>query len=250
MCEGRLEKGIISIRRIEVDCFLVIPERQLKISVGIGTISQPVIDITQQFIVVGWCAFCIFVEIDGCLDQILLVEELITHVVQGKTVFVLGAGGVARAIVMYLGNGPKEIFVTDIDDRAVGEMKKQFEKYYDPGKFKAVNKNDIKEALDASDLLVQTSPVGMHDGDPSPIEPGLLHTGLRVYDVIYNRPKTKLVEEATKRKLHAVTGLGMLLNQGTIAFNLWTWEKAPVEVMRRALKEALRSNQVRSRSDK
>ena len=170
-----------------------------------------------------------------------LVEDL-KFEPEGKSIFSLGAGGAAHAIVMYLGNGPKEIFVTDIDDCKVEDLRKNFEKYYDHRRFKVVGKNDFKESLDQSDLLVQATPFGMHDGDPSPIDPELLHPGLRVYDLVYNRPVTKLVEEASRMKLHAMTGLGMLLYQGAIAFELWTARKAPIEVMRKALKEALKNN--------
>ena len=170
-----------------------------------------------------------------------LVEDL-KFEPEGKNIFVLGAGGAARAIVMYLGNGPKEIFVTDIDDCMVEELRRHFEKYYDRRRFKAVYKNNFKESLDASDLLVQATPLGMHDGDPSPIDPELLHSGLRIYDLVYNRPATKLVEEASRMKLHAITGLGMLLCQGAIAFELWTAKRAPIEVMRKALKEALKDH--------
>ena len=168
-----------------------------------------------------------------------LVEDL-KFEPEGKNIFVLGAGGAARAIVMYLGNGPKEIFVTDIDDCMVEDMRRHFEKYYDHRRFKALYKNNFKESLDASDLLVQATPLGMHDDDPSPIDPELLHSGLRIYDLVYNKPVTKLVEEASKMKLHATTGLGMLLRQGAIAFELWTAKKAPIEVMRKALKDALK----------
>lgn len=79
----------------------------------------------------------------------------------------------------------------------------------------------------------------MKDEDPSPIDVNFLHPGLRVYDLVYNRPATKLVLEASKRKLNATTGLGMLLYQGAIAFELWTGKKAPVAVMKKALREAL-----------
>ncbi|MDO8536553.1 MAG: shikimate dehydrogenase [Candidatus Omnitrophota bacterium] len=170
-----------------------------------------------------------------------LVEDL-KFEPEGKNIFVLGAGGAARAIVMYLGNGPKEIFVADIDDCMVEELRRHYEKHYDHRKFKVVLKNNFKESLDKCDLLVQATPLGMHDGDPSPVDPELLHPGLRIYDLVYNRPATRLVEEASKMKLHAMTGLGMLLHQGAIAFELWTAKKAPVEVMKKALKDALKDH--------
>ncbi len=177
-----------------------------------------------------------------------LVEDL-KFEPEGKTIFVLGAGGAARAIIMYLGNAPKKIFVADIDDCMTKELKRHYEKYYNWHKLIAIEKRDIKEGLGESDLLIQATPIGMKDDDPSPIDIELLRPGMRVYDLIYNRPITKLVLEATRKKLHAMTGLGMLLYQGAIAFELWTGKKAPIDVMRKALKEVLRSNQVRSGSD-
>lgn len=159
---------------------------------------------------------------------------------EGKTVFVLGAGGAARAVAMYLGNGAKKICVTDIDSRMTDELKKHFEKYYDQQKLVVLSRNDFEKGLIEADLLVQATPVGMKDEDTCPIDIKLLNSKTRVYDLIYNRPMTRLVREASKRKLHAVTGLGMLLYQGALAFELWTGEKAPVDVMRKALKEALK----------
>lgn len=168
-----------------------------------------------------------------------LVEDL-KFEPEGKVIFVLGAGGAACAIVMYLGNAPKKIFVTDIDNRMTKELKRHYEKYYNWHKLIAIEKGDVKESLGESDLLIQATPIGMKDGDPSPIDIELLHPGMRVYDLVYNRPMTKLVEGATRKKLHATTGLGMLLYQGAIAFELWTGKKAPVDVMRKALKDALK----------
>ncbi|MBI5124353.1 MAG: shikimate dehydrogenase [Candidatus Omnitrophica bacterium] len=168
-----------------------------------------------------------------------LVEDL-KFEPEGKTIFVLGAGGAAHAVIMYLGDGPKKTYVTDIDDRRTEDLKKHYEKYYNWHKLEVVKEGTIKDDIAASDLLIQATPVGMAEDDPSPIDVELLHPALRIYDLVYNRPMTKLVQEANKRKLHATTGLGMLLYQGAIAFELWTDRKAPVEVMRRALKEALK----------
>lgn len=170
-----------------------------------------------------------------------LVEDL-KFEPEGRTIFVLGAGGAARAVIMYLGAGPKKIFVSDIDERPVEDLKKHYERYYDKNKLFAVKEKDLKKALDESDLFVQATPIGMKEGDPSPIDVDMLRPGTRIYDLIYNRPMTRLVEEAARRKLHAVNGLGMLLYQGAIALELWTGEKAPVDVMRKALKEAIKGS--------
>jgi len=167
-----------------------------------------------------------------------LVEDL-KFEPEGKNVFMLGAGGAAHAVVMYLANGPKKIYIYDIDKKKTEELKAHYKIYYDERKLAVVDESDLKGALKDSDLLVNATPIGMKEPDPSPVDKDLLRTGLRVYDLVYNRPLTRLVKEANSLKLHAVTGLGMLLYQGAIAFEIWTGRKAPVDVMKKALKEAL-----------
>jgi len=161
---------------------------------------------------------------------------------ENKNIFVLGAGGAARAVVMYLGNGPKQIFVSDVAEAQLKDLKAHYAKYYDDKKLVAVKPGDIKSVLGRCDLLVNATPIGMKDTDPLPVDENFLHSGLCVYDLVYNRPVTELVKKANSRKLHAVTGRGMLVNQGAIAFNLWTGQKIDdvVKVMRKALNEALK----------
>ena len=170
-----------------------------------------------------------------------LVEDL-KFEPEGKTVFVLGSGGAATAVVMYLGNGPKRIFISDVDKEKTLALKTHYDKYYDRSKISIVDPADMQKDFGASDLLVNATPIGMKDGDPSPVAKDMLHRGLRVHDLVYNRPDTELVRDAVRLKLHAVTGLGMLLYQGAIAFEIWTGRPAPVVVMKKALKEALKNS--------
>lgn len=171
-----------------------------------------------------------------------LLEEL-KFEPEGKDVFILGAGGAGQAIAMYLGNGPRKIFVSDMDAKKTTDLKTHFSRYYEEKKLEVVGPGDIKTALAGSQLLVNATPIGMKDSDALPVDASLLHPGLYVYDLVYNRPTTPLVKEAARKRLRAVTGLGMLLYQGAIAFEIWTGKKAPVAVMKRALREALKCQQ-------
>jgi len=168
-----------------------------------------------------------------------LVEDL-KFEPEDKNVFVLGAGGAATAVVMYLGNGPKTIFISDIDSKKTDDLKNSYRKYYDEKRLVVIESERSAGVLMKSGLLVNATPAGMKKEDPSPVDKRLLHPGLRVYDLVYNQPATQLVKDAGSLKLHAVTGLGMLLYQGAIAFEIWTGVKAPIAVMRKALKEAMR----------
>jgi shikimate dehydrogenase len=67
-----------------------------------------------------------------------------------------------------------------------------------------------------------------------------------VCDLVYNPAETRFLQAAKKRGAKRLSGIGMLLYQGVIAFEIWTGKKAPVLIMKNALARqiaALRSNQ-------
>lgn len=169
-----------------------------------------------------------------------LVEDLHFEP-EGRRVLVLGAGGAAQAIIMYLGDGPRKIYVTDIDEGRCRSLKDHYKTYYDEKKLEIVKSEALREILKDAELLINATPVGMKEEDPSPIDKALLRPGLYVYDLVYNRPVTKLGRDAMAVRAHSLTGLGMLLYQGAIAFEIWTAKKAPIDIMRKALKEGLRT---------
>jgi shikimate dehydrogenase len=155
---------------------------------------------------------------------------------RGKTIFILGAGGAAKAAGFGLAiAGAKRIVLTDIvDDKALElaceiEMKTECEcialKRNSPG---------VLEMILNSQLLVNATPCGMHAGDPISVRADFLHKGLCVLDLIYNRP-TELVKAAKENGIKAAGGLNMLLYQGAKSFELWTGKRAPVKVMKKAL---------------
>jgi len=90
----------------------------------------------------------------------------------------------------------------------------------------------------SASLVVNATPVGMADGDPSPIPPGLVGAGQVVYDLVYGRvTPTALVRESSAAGALALDGLGMLVAQGAIAIDIWNADsqlKAPRETMRQA----------------
>lgn len=177
------------------------------------------------------------------------LEEDIGFNPKGKNVLLLGCGGAGRAVIASLSwknIGINKIYVYEINTGAVESTKAHFSnlspEWQDILSKKVEFISNIKEIISRCQLLVNASPVGMKEGDPSPIDKNLLHKELAVYDVVYNRnKKTRLVEEAESLGLIAIDGLHMLLSQGVRAFELWLpGQKAPVEVMRKALEEELK----------
>jgi shikimate dehydrogenase len=93
--------------------------------------------------------------------------------------------------------------------------------------------NFINLQLPNFQLIVNTTPVGMTPNtDQSPLPENVtLSNGYVVYDLVYNPRETKLVRDVRANGLQAVTGLGMLIEQAALAFELWTGENPPREIL-------------------
>lgn len=85
-----------------------------------------------------------------------------------------------------------------------------------------------------ADIILQCSSLGMAEGDPSPLRRELLKPEHLVYDTIYSR-HTQLLADAESAGARGANGLGMLLHQGALAFEIWFQRPAPVDEMRNAL---------------
>ena len=164
--------------------------------------------------------------------------------VAGKSIVVIGAGGAARAVAIQsaLEDAQKIILVNRDPAKAQG-IKKSLK---ESGKNCVVEIYELddpswKKGLEQTDILVDTSPVGMYPHiDVAPVvEPEFLTPNLLVCDLVYNPLETVLLKTAKERGAKTWGGLGMLIYQGALAFELWTGEKAPVEIMEKAVMDYL-----------
>ncbi|MCX7793234.1 MAG: shikimate dehydrogenase [Thermodesulfovibrionales bacterium] len=163
---------------------------------------------------------------DGKGFMASLNENFVT--VKGRRVFLVGAGGAAKAVAYYLSKEAEEVLVYDIDTRKAEALAE--------GLKKNVKVSENNSAIKDADIIINATPLGLKPDDPAPVETSLLRKGQVVCDLIYK--KTKLLKEAELRGCLAIDGLGMLLWQGVFAFELWTGIKPPVEIMRKALLES------------
>ena len=151
----------------------------------------------------------------------------------GRRCVVIGAGGAARAVVHALGQaGASEVVVVNRSpERAHAAVAL------------AGPAGRVGSAADVAgaDLVVNATPLGLTgvDLDRMPVDPDLLGPGQLVLDLIPNPAVTPLMEAARRRGARAAGGLGMLVHQGALAFELWTGQPAPVGAMRVAALGAL-----------
>jgi len=161
----------------------------------------------------------------------------------GKAVALIGAGGSARAVAYALakaGVGPLTIAARRPHkaEEVAATVERQAKR-----SVAAVDlvSDAAREAVQAADVVVDTTSVGMYPNtDVSPVlPPEWLRSGQLVCDLTYNPRDTVLLQAARSRGASTLDGTGMLVHQGAIAFEIWTGQKAPVEVMRQALVRAL-----------
>jgi len=152
-----------------------------------------------------------------------------------KAIIILGAGGAARAISVYLcKENIASIDIYDVDSNKAAKLAGHLKE-----NFKGVTVNHAGSIaglpLGKADLLVNATPIGLKESDPCLIEADLLGRNIMVYDLIYNPKETKLLKVVKEKGIRASNGLGMLLYQGMAAFEIWTGRAAPKEVMQKAL---------------
>jgi shikimate dehydrogenase len=140
---------------------------------------------------------------------------------------VLGAGGSARAVVYtLLTNG----WQVTLAARRI-EQARQLAAHFKGANIVAADIQTF-QPLNLK-LIVNTTPVGMSPNiDQSPWPENLpFPPGAAVYDLVYNPRETKLVSDACAQGLQAATGLGMLVEQAALSFEIWTACRPPCEAL-------------------
>jgi len=159
---------------------------------------------------------------------------------RGKGVLLLGAGGAARAVAFQLAKeGIANLLIINRTLSNARALVRDFGK-----KFTSVNwsanafspKVWDRIPLERVDVVINATSVGMQPNDPLMIPRSLLKERLVVCDLIYRPTKTRLLSAAEAAGAKAINGLGMLVHQGALAFELWTNKKPPVDLMKSAVK--------------
>lgn len=193
----------------------------------------------------------IVVEEDGSLtgdntDAPGFIADLRDHGIEpaGLHALVLGAGGSARAVVYGLAQaGVQRITVANRSVERARQLLADLRPYLGAISCAAVSLPEgLAEVADAP-LIVNCTSLGMtphSDTTPWPRELAL-RPEQTVYDLVYNPPDTLLLQHARQQGARAIGGLGMLIWQGALAFERWTGRPAPIEVMRAAAEEQMRT---------
>lgn len=148
--------------------------------------------------------------------------------VAGGAVLVIGSGGSARSVVAGLGAaGASAITVLARDP----ERARPLEPLAGAATFRALPLEATTAGLvAAADLIINATPVGQEGEEPL-IPTDAIRPDATVVDLIYHPAETQLVEAAARQGARSFGGLGMLVHQAALAFEVFTGEPAPLRAM-------------------
>ncbi len=142
---------------------------------------------------------------------------------------ILGAGGSARAVVYALLNDGWDVTLSARRLEQAQQLARSFANH----ELQIMDNSSFILYLSSFALVVNATPLGMTPNvDQSPLpEDANMSFDTIIYDLVYNPRETKLVKDARAQGLNATTGLGMLLEQAALAFELWTGKNPPRSVL-------------------
>lgn len=174
---------------------------------------------------------------DG-IGYVRSLKEEVEPDLAGKRILVIGAGGAARGIVYALTQeSPAIIWIAN---RTIERAEELALALRHCGKLEGIGTEQISEICEDVDIIINTTSVGMFPNvEDMPISLDGFRTDIIVSDLIYNPLETAFLRQARDRGSRTHGGLGMFVYQGAYAFEYWTGQAAPIEVMRQAVLKSL-----------
>ena len=188
---------------------------------------------------------CVNTDAPAAIDALCKGTEIEPAGLDGKCVAVLGAGGVARAVVAALCDAGATVTIFNRTPKKAEALAAQQEAAT-VGRV-GIEVGDV-DALshDRFDIYINCTSVGMAgipgaDEDQSPLPADApLDDKTTVFDTVYTPQRTPLIKQAEARGARTIFGVEMFLSQAAMQFERWTETEAPMEVFRASVEATAR----------
>jgi 3-dehydroquinate dehydratase/shikimate dehydrogenase len=166
-------------------------------------------------------------DYSAALEAIMSGMKIKKAGLKNLSVAVIGAGGVARAIVAGLSDAGAKIKIYNRTLERAEKLAAEFGCEFAP-------LEDL-ENLDAK-LLVNCTSIGMQPNvEATPISKEYLKKTMAVFDTVYNPAETLLLKDAKRKKAKIIDGVSMFVNQAMAQFKLFTGTDGNSELMRKTV---------------
>ena len=163
----------------------------------------------------------------GALDAVASAMGIEWEDLKGLPTAVVGAGGVARAIVAGLADVGARVKIYNRTVKKAERLAAEFGCDF-------AGLDELKN-LDAK-LIINCTSIGMHPKiDATPVSAEYLKADMVVFDTVYNPAETLLLKQARKIGAKTISGLDMFVNQAAAQFRLFTGKPADTDLMRKTL---------------
>ena len=152
--------------------------------------------------------------------------------IKGSNILIIGAGGVTRpTVIRLIDNGASAITVLNRTKEKADSLAD------DIMKVKGFKINTTVNSFDF-DIVINTTSAGMEpqenalptDSISEISDLSFINENTAVVDMIYNPSETRFLKESRERGAKTINGLGMLIYQGVIAYELFTDTKLPSNI--------------------
>lgn len=229
---SRIDKAVEAIRSLDIaGASITIPHKEAIIpfldeidgfSLGMGAVNTVINRDGKLF---GYNTDC-----KGAVDSLEKVCDL-----KEKRVVIIGAGGVARAVAFGVKQKGGSLFIVNRSRERGMALAREIGANF-------ISKEDLGEV--DPEIIVNATSIGMApDTGGIPLDPEILKPSMIVMDIVYTPVKTALIKAGIAKGCTVVDGLSMFVNQGAAQFELFTGKKAPIEIMKSALIEAMEKNE-------
>ncbi len=160
----------------------------------------------------------------AALDTLLSAMQISRVKLHGIGAAVIGAGGVARAVVAALDDiGAK----MTIYNRTISKAKQLAEEFNC-----SCSPIDELPQVDAK-VIINCTSIGMHpDVESSPVGQDILRAEMTVFDTVYNPLETKLLKQAGSIGCKTANGADMFIHQAAEQFRLFTGVRCDENIIR------------------
>lgn len=176
---------------------------------------------------------------DG-LGFVKSLEDAVGTAHKDKKVLVIGAGGASRGICFALAQ--EGYTKLTIANRTVSKAQAICDELDVPAT--ACSLDEAAEQLDQFGILIQTTSAGLnHSAFSLPLSIEKLSNTAIVADIVYNPLMTPFLAQSQQKGATVVTGLGMFIHQGALAYSYWNDVYPAADTVKTVLLEQLGGNQ-------
>ncbi len=166
-------------------------------------------------------------DYSAALDAVTYTLGIDREGLRGLPVAVIGAGGVARAIVAGLSDAGAQIRIYNRTISKAEKLAGEFNCDFAP----------LDDLIDMNaKLVVNCTSIGMHPNvNAAPVPQECLKSDMAVFDTVYNPIETLLLKHARQAGAKTIDGVSMFVNQGLAQFKLFTDANGSAELMRKTI---------------